>query len=712
MILREIVLEKLKAENKLELWPKARVELFSLENQELCEKYLKLYESKKKYKNTINSLVAYILGICDDEPTGEMEIIGTPGLADIDTDFDSERRDEVVEFVKERFGAENVSSIAAYGQYKLKSSIQNILKDKMTSRGQDPAAATEISKSLPFIKEDEKLTATQQLDLATAASPEFAIYLRQYPEDRELIEGVLGAYQNTSVHPAGIVIGTEPIYKSVPMIATPKGEITAMDKDDIEEMGLVKFDLLSVANITKIAQCLDLIEKRHGVRVDLVKDIDMNDKKCMDRFAAGDVDTIFQYETSSFQDILTNQIPISNFDDIVVIVAIGRPGAKKFISDYYYERFRKKEADDKGPADPDDSPIGTYASNKKDPTKIRAPHPSLFSILQETHGIPIYQEQALRIVQTLSGASFTEADKLRKAIGKKKGDLFEKCRQNFIKGCKQNDISDDVISSVWALLQEFDSYSFNKAHSAAYATIGFWNMWLRTYYPAEWYAAVFAIELDRNKKKMLEPVLVKSKDYRGNYKRNYKTKLEWYIDGASSGGFDGTYKKCAVWSPNINKSHHRNAVIERIEGHDAIYLPFSVIEQLGANVSSLAENKKLLPNGKYETVKEIVEYSGLSESLLRKLVDNGAFEDDFGTDLEKINAEVTYYLRVKAEEKKVKTARQRKTKVPINNDIRQILFEGFEGEDSIQVLPPGGIADVGQKHGSTEVDIGNGWFEK
>jgi len=141
-------------------------------------------------------------------------------------------------------------------------------------------------------------------------------------------------------------------------------------------------------------------------------------------------------------------------------------------------------------------------------------------------------------------------------------------------------------------------------------------------------------------------------------------------------------------------------------------LPFAVIGQLGDNVSSLVENKKLLPNGKYETIKEIVEYSGLSESLLRRLVENNAFEDNFGIDTEKINAEITYYLQVKAEEKKVKTARQRKTKVPINNDIRQILFEGFEGENSIQVLPPGGIADVSTKHASTEVDIGNGWFEK
>jgi DNA polymerase III alpha subunit len=710
MTLREIVFNKLKKQNKLDLWPKVRVELFSLENQELCDQYLELYESKNKYKNTINSWIAYILEICDDEPTGEMEIMGIPGLADIDSDFDKDRRDEVVELIKEWFGSENVSNIGTYGQYRLKSSIQNILKDKMTSRGQDPSAATEISKNVPFIKDSDKLTVAQQLDIATAASSELAIYLRQYPEDRELIEGVIGAYSNVGMHAAGIVIGPEPIYKIVPMIATPKGEVTAVDKDDIEAMGLVKFDLLGLANITTIAHCLKLIEKRHDKKIDLVKDIDLNDKKCIDRFAAGDVDTIFQYETPSFQDILTNQIPISSFDDIVVIVAIGRPGAKKFISDYYYERYRKKEADDKGPADPIDSPIGTYASNKKDPTKIRAPHPSLFSILQETHGIPIYQEQALRIVQTLSGASLTEADKLRKAIGKKKGDLFEKCRQNFIKGCKTNDIPDSVIFSVWALLQEFDSYSFNKAHSAAYATIGFWNMWLRTYYPAEWYTAVFTTEFSgASKKDMLQPVMVRSKDYRGHYKRNYNTKLEWYIDGASAGGFNGTYKKCAVWSPNINKSHHRNAVIERREGHDVIYLPFAVIGQLGDNVSSLVENKKLLPNGKYETIKEIVEYSGLSESLLRRLVENGAFEDDFGTDTEKINAEITYYLQVKAEEKKVKTARQRKTKVPINNDIRQILFDGFEGENSIQVLGPG-LIDVGKK--STEVDIGSGWFEK
>ena len=689
MKLREIVFKKLKEQNKLDLWPQVRTEIFSMENQGVTDKYIELIESGYKCKNTINSWVAYILGICDDEPKGDMKIVKTPKLADIDSDFDKERRDEVIALVEQHFGPENVSHIATYGQYKLKMAIQSILKYKMAERGEDPNAAIAISSNIPYTIEMADVPFEQKLDLALEESPELAIYLNKYPEERELIEKIIGAYSNISMHAAGIVIGPQPIYQITPIAATSKGPVTAMDKYDIEAMGLVKFDFLGLANITTISNCLKLIKERHGKDINLIQDINLNDQKCLARFDAGDVDTVFQFETPSFQEILTNQVKVDNFDDLIIIVAINRPGPKKFISDKFYDKYSNKIPDKDGNVDPPVSPIGTYASNKKNPDLIHSPHPSLKSILKETYGIPVYQEQIMRMVQVLSGASMADADKLRDAIGKKKMGLFAKCVESFAKGCKLKGIDDGVISEVTALIQKFGKYGFNKAHATAYAVLGFWNMWFKTYYPAEWYAAVFTTEFSEtnSKNKMLQPCYSKGTNVAGKYSQEFKSKLEWYVYGASIGGFNGKFKKVDVFTPSLNMSHYQKAIIAKgKKGEEIIYLPFAIIEGLGSNMLSVVENRKLLPNQKYNDMKQFVEYSGVSEKLAMKLVDNGVLEDDFGKDVHKIQALLTYYFKVRQEERKNLQQRERKTSVKIDDNIQKELFGDFLGINSIQFL--------------------------
>ena len=190
MTLREIVFNKLKESNKLDLWPKVRIEIFSMENQNICDKYIELYNSGYKCKNTINSWVAYILGICDEPPSGEMKITKTPKLADIDSDFDRDRREEVIDIVKDHFGHNNVMQICTYGQYRLKAAILNILKFKMSSRGEDPNTATAISSKISQEIEKLDITPSQKLDIAIESSQELAAYLRKYPEEREYIEKI------------------------------------------------------------------------------------------------------------------------------------------------------------------------------------------------------------------------------------------------------------------------------------------------------------------------------------------------------------------------------------------------------------------------------------------------------------------------------------------------------------------------------------------
>lgn len=711
MNLREIVFNKLKETNRLDLWPKARIEIFSMESQGVCDKYLELFNKGYKCKNTINSLVAYILGICDDEPIGEMTVVRPPKLADIDSDFDSARREEVIDFIKEWFGGENVSQIATYGQYKLTSAISSILKYKMSSRGEDPSAALTISATVPYDIENMDLPMDQKFDLLLEASQELLAYLKKYPDERELIEGIIGAYSSIGKHAAGVVIGPEPIYKIAPMAATSKGPVTAMDKKDIEAMGLMKFDILGVANMSKIAICLQLINERHGIDIVLGKDIDFNDKKCLARFNAGDVDTIFQFETPSFQEIFVNQVEVDSFNDLIVINALNRPGPKKFISDKFYERYRTKEPDEDGNMDTPVSTIGTYSSNKKHSHMISSPHPLLESVLKETYGIPVYQEQIMRMVQVLSGASMTEADTLRDAIGKKNFVLFDKCVQRFSKGCRERGIEENVIVEVISLIRKFGKYGFNKSHAAAYAIIGFWNMWLKTYYPAEWYTAVFTVEFSGTSKKsnMLNPCYAKGTSLAGKYSQNFKRKLDWYIYGASSGGFNGEYKRCFVYTPSLNISHHQKAMIH---GENNIYLPFSIIEGLGGNMLSVVENRKLLPDQKYDSIKSFVEYSGISEGISRKLIDNQVFEDDFGSDIPKIHAELTYYLKVRQEERKASQQRIRKTSVKIDDGVQKLLFDNFKGVNSIQLLNDVDFKPAPEirKKSSKSITIDNSWF--
>lgn len=691
MSLREKIYRKLEELNRLDLWPQIRIEIFSMENQGLCEKYLELAEEGYKCENTINSWVAYILGICDDEPTGDMKIIKSPKLADIDSDFDKDRRGEVIDLVKEWFGADNVGQISAYGQYRIKSAVQSVLKYKMATRGEDPAAGEAISKNVPYEIEQMDISVDQKFDLILEVHQELAAYLNKHPEEKALIQGILGAYSDVKPHAAGIVIGPRPIHTIVPTLGTKKGPVTAMDKDDVESMGLVKFDFLGLANMTMIAKCLELIEQRHGRKIDLVNEVDLTDQQCLDRFNAGDVDTIFQFETSSFQDILTNQVEVDSFDDLVTINAINRPGPKKFISDHYYERYRTKEVSDDSEEDnidPINSPIGTYATNKKMPHLIKSPHPALDDILKETYGIPVYQEQIMRMVRTLSGASMTDADKLRAAIGKKKKELFEECIQDFYKGSRANGVEDSVIHEVTQLIQKFGKYGFNKAHAAGYSLIGFWNMWLKTYYPAEWYTAVFTVEFSETTRKnnMLAPCYVRGTSPAGKFKQEFPRKLDWYIYGASSGGYNGRFESCSVFSPSLNISHSQDAVIQDVNGKPRIYLPFSIIHGLGKNMLSIIENRDALPEKKYNTLEDFVMYSGVTEKLGEKLIDHKVLEDDFGDETERLKSELLFYIKVRSETQKAERKRLTKTEAQMDEDLQEMLFGEFEGSHSIQLL--------------------------
>ena len=323
--IKEVVFNRLKEMDRLDLWPTIRVELLSLINQGYADEYLAVARSGKKADNIVNSWVAYILGICDEEPTGEMKMMGTPALPDIDSDFDKEKRESVIDTVRLWFGEDNVASIGTYGVYRVKSATQAVMK----YFGENPDYATRLSKSIPYDPDEDKKTPEERMSFAIEGSELFSRYISSHPEHKQLIGMILGAYSSLGKHPGGTVLSPQPIQTIVPMARSNKGEVTALAMKDVEKLGLVKFDFLGVANITIMQRCLDYIREIHGVDIDLVQDVPLDNPLCIEQFDAGNTDTIFQFEKGLR--FVMQELDVTGFDDVVTTVAICRPESSQLL---------------------------------------------------------------------------------------------------------------------------------------------------------------------------------------------------------------------------------------------------------------------------------------------------------------------------------------------------------------------------------------------
>ena len=655
--LRGVVHDILKDTDRIDLWPQCRIEILSLENQELDRTYLRAHDNGAKCDNTINSLVAYVLGLCP-PPSGELRVIGQPELADIDSDFDRDRRDEIIQFMVDWFGEEHVAHVGAYQKFKLRSTVRIVLK----YNGLDEDKIKEYTKRIG--------NDCDTLEKALAASPDLDIRFHRHPEERELVETVLGAFSAVTQHASGIVIGSKPIHQVVPLAHCNKGIVTAVDFKDVASLGLVKFDILGLGNVTMVSKCLELIKERHGVEIDLVRDVPLDNKRCLERFNAGDTDTIFQYETRGFIEILRD-IDIKSFEDLIDVVAINRPGGMKYISPKYYDRYRSKEATDKGPADPVVSPIGTYHENRRDLNRIRSIHPIVDEVLKETYGIPIFQEQAMRISKDLANWNLIEADKLRKAIGKKDPELFEKCRRKFYKDAARNAIHQHVIDEVWDMFKQFGGYAFNKAHAAVYALLGYWNMWLREHYTAEWYAAVLTTEFaDTQGKKRMRDLHLEKRMFEGKY----DTKFKWYAARAKTDG-----RRCIIHQPDVNISHVAEAVIV---GPNDVYSPLCSIPNTGSNMTELIRQRDIKP---FENFHDLVLRSGVSQSGLDRLINDGACSC-FGDGADYLSRVLPQFIQERDEKRRALISRKNKTDAEIDEDVTAVLFGNVRFQSGINML--------------------------
>jgi DNA polymerase III subunit alpha len=420
------------------------------------------------------SLVAYALRITDIDPLKYdllFERFLNPervSMPDIDVDFSDDKRDKVIDYVKQKYGSDAVAQIITFGTL----SSRAVLKDVGRVLGIDLSTINSITEKIPVIMgKVHKLEDALNLPELRWVKESKDQKLKDLIEYSQVLEGFA---RNSSIHAAGVVIAPGPISDYVPVYQTPQTEAaTQYNMKDLEAAGLLKMDFLGLRTLSIIDNTLDLIRANHGIDVDL-DTIDFDDKDTLAMFGRGQTVGVFQFESDPMQNALRKLKPES-LEDLIAMNALYRPGPMDNIPDFIERKQGRQEI--------------TYL------------HPSMEPILRRTYGVIVYQEQVMQLVQQLAGFTLAQADLMRRAMGKKDSDLMREQREIFVKGARDHSGMDESLASeVFDLIQKFAQYGFNKSHSAAYAYLAFQTAWLKTHYPSEFLAANMTAELNDQKK--------------------------------------------------------------------------------------------------------------------------------------------------------------------------------------------------------------------
>lgn len=418
------------------------------------------------------SIVAYLLGITDIDPLKYsllFERFLNPErvtMPDIDVDFCYVRREEVIEYVKRRYGEDHVAQIVTFGTMAAKGAIRDVGRALNMSY-------SDVSRVTKLIPAELGITIKKALD----STKELKTLYDDSEEVQRLLDfamGVEGLPRHSSTHAAGIVIARNPLTDYLPVMVSDGTLVTQYDKDHVEELGLLKMDFLGLRTLTVLDDAIKNIKKNRGLDVDL-RSIPLVDSKTSEMLCAGHTGAVFQMESSGMTNIIKELRP-EGFTDLIPLVALYRPGplGSGMVDDFIAGRHGKKEV--------------TYM------------HPLLEPILKETFGVVLYQEQVMQIVQVLAGFTLGQADLLRRAMGKKKAAILMAQKENFLKGCEGNGIDVDLANKIFDLLTHFADYGFNKSHSAAYAYVAWQTAYIKANYPEEFMAAMLTSVMDTTDK--------------------------------------------------------------------------------------------------------------------------------------------------------------------------------------------------------------------
>ncbi len=417
------------------------------------------------------SLVAYAMQITDLDPIPYnllFERFLNPeriSMPDFDIDFCMNRRDEVIKYVAEKYGKDRVGQIITFGSLSAKSA----LKDVGRVMGLPFAELNDLTKNLPNLVEGHPVTMQWAID----NEPKFKQIMTERPQYKEVIEiaqALEGLHRNAGMHAAGIVISDGPLWDYVPCSRGQNGEIvTQYAKDEVEEAGLVKFDFLGLKTLTVIDGAVSMIQAENP-SFDL-KTIPLDDANVYKMVADGNTVGVFQMESSGFTDLVKRLRP-DRFEDIIAAGALYRPGPLE------------------------GGMVDDFINRKHGRTKIAYHHPAMEPILKETYGVIVYQEQVMQIARALAGYSLGGADLLRRAMGKKKKEVMEKEKENFVKGAQKVGISSHLAAEVFDLMAAFAGYGFNKSHSAAYGLLTYQTAYLKYHFPHEFMASLLTCDKD------------------------------------------------------------------------------------------------------------------------------------------------------------------------------------------------------------------------
>ncbi|MBI5787367.1 MAG: DNA polymerase III subunit alpha [Candidatus Schekmanbacteria bacterium] len=419
------------------------------------------------------SIVAYSLGITDIDPIKYnllFERFLNPervSMPDIDIDFCMDRREEVINYVTQKYGQENVAQIITFGTM----AARGVIRDVGRALDMPYSEVDRIAKLVPNVlnitldealKQEERLQEIEQKDEKG----------KQLLQIARTLEGLA---RHASTHAAGIVISPKPLTEFLPLYRGQKGEVmTQYSMGILEKIGLLKMDFLGLRTLTVIQDALKFIKQRHNIELDWAQ-VPMDDRPTYELLSKAQTVGVFQLESSGMRDLLRRMKP-DCFEDLIALVALFRPGplGSGMVDDFI-----------------------NYKSGK---AEIKYPHPLLENVLKETYGVIVYQEQVMQIASLMAGFSLGDADLLRRAMGKKLPEAMDKQRKKFVEGAAAKNIKAAHAEKIFDLMAHFAGYGFNKSHSAAYALISYRTAYLKTHYPQEFMAAILTSEKDNTDK--------------------------------------------------------------------------------------------------------------------------------------------------------------------------------------------------------------------
>ena len=408
------------------------------------------------------SLVAYCLQITDIDPLKYdllFERFLNPdriSMPDIDTDFSDLRRDEVIRYVTQKYGADRVAQIITFGTM----AARNAVRDSGRALGMTYADVDRIAKLIPFNMSLAEVEANV-VELREIIAADYAV-----AKLFSMAKKLEGCVRHASMHAAGVVISEKPLTEYVPLqLGTGVNEgaiLTQYSMYEIDSLGLLKMDFLGLSNLSIIERALKIIKHTKNVEIN-ISEIPLDDKKTFELLSRGETTGVFQLESEGMKRYIKELRP-NVFEDVIAMVALYRPGPMQWIQDFIDRKFGRK--------------------------KIEYFHPLMENALKNTYGVPVYQEQIIQVAKDMAGFTGGEADTLRKAMGKKIAALMAKMKEKFIEGSVKNGVARGIAEKVFSHMTDFASYAFNKSHAACYALIAFQTAYLKIHYPSEFMAAL------------------------------------------------------------------------------------------------------------------------------------------------------------------------------------------------------------------------------